>query len=187
MDDLQLIERARNGEEDAFGELVKKYHQRVYAVIYGFVQNPADANDLTQQSWVKAWQKLDSFRGGSQFFTWLYRIAVFTAMDHARKRKRQKETVIEEGRSVTTDPTHDVPPSVRSNPAKNVQNAEIKERFSEALNTLSEEHRMALVLREVEGLSYDEIAKVMKCRKGTVMSRIHYARKSIQDQMRDLL
>ena len=88
MDDLELIKSARKGDEEAFGELVKKYSQRVYAVVYGFVQNDADAQELVQQTWVKAWQKLDTFKGKSQFFTWLYRIAVFGCMDQARKRAR---------------------------------------------------------------------------------------------------
>ena len=163
------------------------YHQRIYGVLFGMVRNAEDAKELAQQAWIKAWNKLDTFKGDSDFYTWVYRIATFTGLDFLRKRKRLQETelldAVEPARRVDSH----LPPSVTSRPDHMAQKSEVREVFEASLAKLSPEHRTALVLREVEGMSYDEIAEVMKCRKGTVMSRIFYARKSIQEDMKDLI
>jgi len=181
-----LIEAARNGDEKAFGELVTMYNERLYAVVFGFVHHADDARDVCQQVWVKAWRKLNTFKGRSQFFTWLYRIASFTCMDFARKRARAHEIPLLEEVDPPRDPDAFVASSVGARPDQKLQHAEIQAAFSKALQTLSPEHRMALVLREVDGCSYEEIATIMKCRKGTVMSRIFNARKRIQEQLKEL-
>ncbi|NCC52891.1 MAG: sigma-70 family RNA polymerase sigma factor [Spartobacteria bacterium] len=181
-----LVEAARKGDEHAFGELVSMYNDRLYAVVYGFVHHVDDARDICQQVWVKAWRKLHTFKGDAKFFTWLYRIASFSCMDFARRQARSQETPLLEEIEPARDVDSMVPPSVGARPDQKLQQAEIREAFNRALDVLSPEHRMALVLREVDGLSYEEIAQAMKCRKGTVMSRLFHARKHIQEQMSEL-
>lgn len=180
-----LLERARDGDQEAFGEMVIRYQERVFRVAYRFVQNHDDAADLAQQAWIKAWRKLHTFRGNAAFFTWMYRIVSFVCLDYLRKRKRLAESewldTVEPAREVGAEAS-----ASGSRPDQELERTEIDRRFREALQTLSAEQRMALVMREVDGLSYQEIAKAMKCRKGTVMSRIFYARKNLQQYMGDL-
>ena len=186
LDIPRLVALARNGDEAAFGELMQAYHQRVYGVVLGVVRNPDDARDVAQQAWIKVWNKLDTFRGGSDFFTWVYRVATFMGLDHIRKRKRQRE-VEWDGRDEGLPPAPvDAPTRAVSRPDEEMRAAEVQAAFEEALEGLSPEHRTALVLREQEGLSYDEIARAMRCRRGTVMSRIFYARQSVRERMKDL-
>jgi RNA polymerase sigma-70 factor (ECF subfamily) len=177
------VRRAQAGDQAAFGNLMQAYYQRVYGVLYGMVQNPADAQDLSQQTWIKAWNKLHTFKGDADFYTWLYRVATFVGLDHIRKRKRQREVEMLETVELHQDVDLEVPPSLVSRPDQEAEARDVRECFEAALATLSPEHRLTLIYREVEGLSYDEIARVMKCRRGTVMSRIFYARKKMQDQM----
>jgi RNA polymerase sigma-70 factor (ECF subfamily) len=181
------VEQARGGDEEAFGELVRMYHQRVYGVVYGIVRNAEDAKELAQQTWVKAWSGLASFKGRAAFFTWVYRIASFVSLDHLRKLKRRKESEWLDGVELPREPGAGLPESANPRPDRSLLRREVREQFEKALAKLSPEHRAALVLREVEGLSYLEIAEAMNCRKGTVMSRIHYARKRIQQEMKELV
>lgn len=183
----QLVRQVRKGDEEAFGVLVQHYHQRLYHVVYRFVPNRDDAMELAQQVWVKAWNKRTSFRGESAFFTWLYRIAHFTCLDFIRSRARRPEDEFNPDLLPRMDPSVQSAPSRDGRPDHAAEHAEVRERFEAALSGLTQEHRTALVLREVEGLSYDEIARVMRCRKGTVMSRIFYARRKIQEEMKDCL
>jgi RNA polymerase sigma-70 factor (ECF subfamily) len=184
---LQWITQAQAGDEEAFGSLVRMYHDRVYGVVYRFVHNADDAGDLSQQTWIKVWKKLDTFQGKSEFFTWVYRIASFVSLDYLRKRKRQRETALADGWEPDADVGAESASSRPVRPDRALEHVEVRDRFERVLEMLTPEHRMALTLREVEGLSYEEIAGVMKCRKGTVMSRLYYARKCMQEQMKDLL
>ncbi len=186
MDDVQrLVKAAQGGDQNAFGQIVTAHHERTYRLIYRIVNNESDAQDLAQQTWVKAWNKLSAFKGKSAFSTWLYRIAVFTAWDFLRKKKRRAEVSFfenpEEG--PLTNPAH--PQIAPESPVGALRRKEIREQFQIALNSITEKQRTVLVLREIEGLSYKEIAHIMKCRIGTVMSRIHNARQSIQAKMED--
>ena len=188
MDEIrQLAEAAQKGDQNAFGEIVRAHYERVYRLLYRIVMNESDARDLAQQTWVKAWKKLPSFKGEAAFSTWLYRIAVFTAWDFVRKKKRRAEVSFfenyEEGHS--PNPITALAPSPTESPATALARKEFREHFQIALNSLSEKQRTVLVLREIEGLSYKEIANIMKCRIGTIMSRIHHARQSIQSKMED--
>lgn len=182
----RLVQLAKDGDEAAFGALMQAYYTRVYGLLKGIVRHEDDARDLSQQVWVKVWNKLDSFKGDSDFYTWLYRVATFAGLDFVRKRKRQREVELSEAMEPNRDADAVLPPSLTSRPDSAAQTAEIQTVFERALETLSPEHRTALMLREVEGLSYDEIAQVTGCRRGTVMSRIFYARKSIQEQLKDV-
>ena len=162
------------------------YSTRVYSVIYRVVNNPEDAHELAQQSWVKAWQRLGSFKGEARFFTWLYRLAMNTTLDHLRRRARQREIELSEATEAADDAgTPDWPAVSADTPDRELAGREVREAFQRALETLSPEHRAALILREVEGRSYREIADIMKCRIGTVMSRIFYARRAIQEGLKD--
>jgi RNA polymerase sigma-70 factor, ECF subfamily len=181
-----LVRKARAGEEGAFGELVKTFHQRVYGLAYSLVNNEDDARDLAQQTWVKVWHKLGSFKEDAGFFTWVYRVASNTCLDFLRGKTRRKEDALPEGMEPVADARVERAPSEVSRPDREMERAEIKAIFEKSLAELSPEHRLALTLREVDGLSYDEIAKVMGCRKGTVMSRIFYARQKMQEKLREL-
>jgi RNA polymerase sigma-70 factor (ECF subfamily) len=183
----RLVERARGGDVEAFGELVKMYHDRVYGLLCGMVRNADDARDLAQQAWVKGWTRLKGYHGGSEFFTWMYRIAANTALDFLRRKARLRENVLPNGVEPAADVSVERAPSETSRPDREAQRAEVRRMFDEALGTLSPEHRLTLTLREVQGLSYDEIADVMKCRRGTVMSRLFYARRKMQECMKELL
>lgn len=182
----RLVRRARAGDEEAFGELVKTYHQRVYGVAYGIVGNEADAKEIAQQTWVKVWNKLHGFKEDSEFFTWVYRVASNTCMDFLRSRARRREEALADGLEPVPDPGLERAPSEVSRPDREAERAEIRAVFEKALGTLSPEHRLALTLREVDGLSYEEIARAMGCRKGTVMSRIFYARQKMQERLKEL-
>lgn len=165
---------------------MQAYHARVYGILMGMVHHEDDARDLAQQVWIKVWNKLHTFKGESDFYTWLYRLTTFAGLDFLRKRKRLREANWIEELEPVRDPDDVTAPSVVSRPDRTAEANEIRTEFDEALKSLSVEHRTALILRELEGLSYDEIARVMKCRRGTVMSRIFYARKEMQEQLRVL-
>lgn len=181
-----LVNKARGGDEEAFGELVKMYHQRVYNLAYGLTHNTEDAAELVQQTWVKVWRKLGSFKEDAKFFTWVYRVASNTGLDFLRHKSRLREDVLLDGVEPAVDPDLDRPASQNPRPDRELAQSEIREVFEKSLESLSPDHRMALILREVDGMSYEEIAKIAGCRKGTVMSRIYYARKKMQEQLGDL-
>jgi RNA polymerase sigma-70 factor, ECF subfamily len=176
---------AQRGDEEAFGNIVRALHGRVYAVVYRVVGNAEDAREVVQMAWVKAWQKLGSYKQEARFFTWMYRVAFNTAMDHHRKVGRRKEVDLLDEVAHDHEPGRASPVGEQAGPDEDVMRREQMEQFEQALQTLSPEHRTALVLREVEGMSYKEIAEVMKTREGTVMSRLYYARKAIQEQLKD--
>ncbi len=186
IDVARLVHAAQGGDEQAFGELMQAYHARIYAVLIGMVRNADDARDVSQQVWIKVWNKLDTFKGDANFYTWLYRVATFAGLDFIRRRDRRRETEISDALEPDRNADDIVPTSLTSRPDHAALSAEVQDVFEQALQTLSPEHRTTLILREVEGLSYDEIATVMKCRRGTVMSRIFYARKRIQQALEDL-
>lgn len=182
--EAEWLKKAREGDPDAFGEFFNVYHVRLFAVVSRVVSNPDDARDIAQRSWVKAWQKLDTFKGDSSFYTWLCRIATFTALDHLRSRKRRGEVEYLDDVVSSKEEQH-MATRPGDRPDRVMQKAEIRERFETALEQLTDKHRTALILREVEGLSYSEIAKTMGCQIGTVMSRIFNARKQIQQYLKD--
>jgi len=182
----KLIRLAQNGDSRAFGELVSQHHSNVFGQILRMVRNEADAKDIEQQTWIKVWRKIDTFRFDSAFSSWLYRIASFTTLDAIRKRnsKRESELGFEGDHEASLDAVSEVaaPEQIR-----HLERKEIHERFTEALKALAPHHRDVLLLREQEGLSYAEIAEKLKCKTGTVMSRIFNARKAIQSKLIDFL
>lgn len=184
--DQQLIERVQNGEKAAYDLLVLKYQQRIINLVSRFVRNHSDAQDVTQEAFIKAYRALPNFRGDSAFYTWLYRIAVNTAKNHlAVKSRRPLESdhdvsEIEqiEGNSALTE---------QATPENLLLKDELQAIILKAIENLPEDLKTAIMLREVEGLSYDEIATVMECPIGTVRSRIFRAREAIDTEMRPLL
>ena len=184
--DINLVKLARNGDRMAFQKLVERYQRRIFGLCYGMVRNPDDAMDLVQETFVKVFKNLDRFEGQSSFYTWAYRIATNVSIDFLRKQKRQR-TVDYDDAILRDDDVEDVgsllPSRLGVNPAKVYGRRELLEKIEEALGTLSDHHRQAILLREVEGLSYQEIADVMEVSIGTVMSRLHHARKNMQKHL----
>ncbi len=186
----RLVAKAAAGDQEAFGQVVQAYYSRVYSVINRVVNHPEDARELAQATWVKAWQRLGDYQQEAKFYTWVYRIAVNTSLDFLRKRKRRPEIPLEPvtkegGDELVMDRQREL--ADERTPVDDIHRAEIRRAFDAAVAELSPEHRTALVLREVEGMSYEEIAEVMKTRKGTVMSRLFYARKTLQKKLEPFL
>lgn len=190
VDDRELVDAARAGDRAAFRTLFERYQRRAYALAYGVVRNPDDALDVVQDAFIKAHRYLDKFEGTSSFYTWLYRIVMNLAIDHIRKAKRARavdftdQTVKEDDARVGEDDL--LPRILGGNPGRALQDKEIRGRIEQALAELSDNHRAVLVMRELEGLSYEEMAQVMACSKGTIMSRLFHARRNMQKRLLDL-
>jgi RNA polymerase sigma-70 factor (ECF subfamily) len=181
--DLNLVKRIRNGDKEAFHDLVIRYQRKVFSIAYGMVHNREDAKDLTQDAFLKAYRNLERFEGSSSFYTWLYRITVNVCIDHIRKMKKHMtvdydENMLRDGPVEGADNIR--PRTLDGDPVRNLARKELLEKIGEALEKLSPIHKTAILLREVQGLSYSEMAEVMEVSKGTVMSRLHHARKNLQ-------
>jgi len=186
-DDRTLVEQCQAGQLEAYEILVGRYRQRVYSLAYNMVRNEQDATDLSQETFVKAWQAIRGFKKNASFYTWLYRITTNLCIDFVRKRDRRPTVAFEE--TVDPDPDVDVEIAPSSHPLPNeeVQRKELREQIDAALQELSPEHRAVIQLREFEGLDYAEIAKAVGCQIGTVMSRLHYARKHLQKLLKEVI
>jgi RNA polymerase sigma-70 factor (ECF subfamily) len=187
VEELQLVTRARQGDLKAYDELVQRYQQRIYATIYHMTSNHEDANDLAQESFIKAFQALKSFKGGSSFYTWLYRIAVNKTINFLKQRKNRTHMSLND---LDFNAEHD-PDLVAlisdQTPRRASGLKELQEKLNEALLKLSEPHRLVVVLHDVQGQSHEEIAKIMDCNIGTVRSRLFYARQQLQSWLSDYL
>lgn len=180
-DDRAVLARAQRGDGDAFGELVARYRTRMYHVAYGMVSHSETAMDLTQEAFLRAYQHLGAFRGESKFSTWLRRIVTNVCLDHLRRAEHR--TVVssyDETRKEDDDPEGVRLTGSLEAPDARVARRELGRAIIEAMRVLTPEQRAALVLREIEGLSYEEIATSLECAVGTVMSRLHYARKRLR-------
>lgn len=186
-DELKLVARAQSGEMEAFNELVTRYRNRAFAMIYNMVRNEQDAWDLAQDGFLKAWKSIGRFRGQSSFFTWLYRILMNVTIDWVRKKQIEGGTEFDDAHGLTSiEPGAATAPRPELPPAARLSDKEIRERIDSAISRLSVEHRTSITLREIEGLEYQEIADVMGCSVGTVMSRLFYARKKLQHMLKDV-
>jgi len=187
IDDAELVARCQSGDTAAFNDLITKYRSKVYAMIYNMVRNEQDAWDLSQEAFLKAWRNLDRFRGQSAFYTWIFRIATNVTIDWVRKRQIQSGVEFDDAIGMKDiEPGSTTTPQAEPLPHEHLEQGEIQARINAAIDQLSPEHRMAIVLREVEGLQYEEIAEAMGCSVGTVMSRLFYARKKLQTLLRDV-
>jgi RNA polymerase sigma-70 factor (ECF subfamily) len=186
-EETELVRRARDGDLRAYDELVKRYQERIYATIYHMTSNHEDANDLAQESFIKAFQALKSFKGGSSFYTWLYRISVNKTINFLKQRKNRTHMSLNDlDFNAEHDP--DLMALISDNtPRRAAGLTELQEKLNAALMKLSEPHRLVIVLHDVQGQSHEEIAKVMDCNIGTVRSRLFYARQQMQSYLTDYL
>ena len=184
-DDQALVRKAQRGDMVAFEELVARHRDKIYARAYSMMRNEEEAIDLTQEAWVKGWQRLRQFQGESGFGTWMTRIVINLCLDQLRKQKRQRtesiEALDEESGGVERQM-----PVITVNPTAGLERAELRQRIDRALGQLSYEHRTVLVLHEFEEMEYKQIAKTMGCSIGTVMSRLFYARRKLAALLADL-
>ena len=182
LSDWELVKKCQGGEINAFQELVSRYHQKIYVVLTGLLRNREDALEIAQEAFFRAYKKIKSFQGGSSFYTWLYRIAVNLAIDSQRRQKRNPLEFRE-----TMDGLFEEQNEVARDPFSDVQDRELREKLISAINDLTPEHRAVIILRAVEGLSYKDIGEILGCSEGTVMSRLHYARKKLQEKLSSFL
>ncbi|HEY0477691.1 MAG TPA: sigma-70 family RNA polymerase sigma factor [Kofleriaceae bacterium] len=187
VDDRELVTAAQRGDRDAFKTLFERYHRRAYALALGVVRHPDDAMDVVQEAFIKAHKYLDKFEGNASFYTWLYRIVMNLAIDHLRKNRKVKPVELDENRIEPDGDEPLLPRILGGNPGQALMDKQIRVRIDQALEQLSENHRSVLVMRELEGLSYEDMAQAMSCSKGTIMSRLFHARRNMQKQLLDLL
>jgi RNA polymerase sigma-70 factor (ECF subfamily) len=182
--DAELVQRAKDGDPAAFRKLFDQYHRRAFAVAVGVVKNQEDALDVVQEAFIKVHRHIDRFQGSSSFYTWLYRIVMNLAIDHVRKARHVTDF---DDRIRHSDAAGDgalMPRIMDENPGKTVVRSELTAHIQQALDQLPEYHRAVILLREVEGLSYEEMAKVLDVPKGTIMSRLFHARKKMQELLK---
>jgi RNA polymerase sigma-70 factor (ECF subfamily) len=186
-EEMDLVHRAQRGDLEAYDELIKRYQERIYATVYHMTSNHDDANDLAQEAFIKAFQALKSFKGGSSFYTWLYRIAVNKTINFLKQRKNRTHMSLNDlDFNAEHDP--DLMALISDNtPRRAAGLAELQEKLNAALMKLSEPHRLVVVMHDVQGMSHEEIAKTMECNIGTVRSRLFYARQQLQSYLADYL
>ncbi len=186
--DWLLVQRVQAGEVECFESLILKYRERIWGVIYHMTSNREDAADLTQDTFIKAFQSINRFQGQSAFFTWLYRIAVNATLNHLQKSKLRRFFSLEKIRDeepvgALVDQLAD--PGNASDRAACL--SELQQKLNEAMQKLSIPHRTVVTLFEIDGLSHEEIAEVVGCSVGTVRSRLHYAKQQLQADLQDYL
>jgi len=188
--DLELVRRAQKGDVKAFEELLGRYRRKVFGLAMGMVGNRDDAMDVMQDAFVRVYRHLGSFQGDSSFYTWVYRITMNLCIDHVRKAGRMRAApyedrlaheVAEGGGVPIVSVRHDV------NPEKAARRHEVMEKLVAALETLPRHHRQVIVMREFEGLTYEEMAQVLQVPKGTIMSRLFHARHKLQKALAEFL
>src|SRR6266436_949620 len=184
-EDPALVRSAQKGDMQAFEELVARHRDKIYARAYSMMRNEEEAIDLSQEAWVKAWQRLKQFQGESSFGTWMTRIVINLCLDQLRRHKRQRAESIEAMDEESGGVERHMP-VVTVNPTEGLERQELRQRIDRALNQLSYEHRTVLVLHQFEEMEYKQIAKAMDCSSGTVMSRLFYARRKLAALLVDL-
>jgi RNA polymerase sigma-70 factor (ECF subfamily) len=167
--DLELVRRTKAGETEAFGQLVAKYRNKIFTFVYGMVRNEHDAWDLAQEAFLTVWRSSDQFEGRSSFYTWLHTVTKNVTFSFLRRKGHRQEVELNE-----------TIPSALPGPDADYQRSEIRERVNAAIANLSPEQRTVLVLKELEGLEYHEIAELLNLPIGTVMSRLFYARRNLR-------
>lgn len=191
MDDLTLVKRVRSGDQRAFRTLVERYQRKVYSVALGMLKDKEEAMDVSQEAFVKVYKYLDHFKGDSSFYTWLYRITVNICIDVIRKRGSGRGEDVEFDESLAHDTAEAQIGALGSrlgtNPQKSALRRELADKIQEALEQVPEKHRAILLLREIEGLSYEELSKILDIPKGTVMSRLFHARAKVQKILSEYL
>lgn len=186
-EDLVIVRKIQDGDVDAFDALILKYRERVYSVIYNLTSNREDASDLTQETFIKAFQSINRFKGKSSFFTWLYRIALNTSLTYLRKNKLRRFFSFE--KMVDEDHTEGFIENMTadSDSDKAALMSELQEKLNDAFQKLSVKHRTVITLFEIDGLSHKEIAEIVGASVGTVRSRLHYAKQFLQGELKGYL
>jgi RNA polymerase sigma-70 factor, ECF subfamily len=184
--ETELLRRAQAGDEAAFGEIVRAHYERVFRRVVAIVRHEHDARDVSQEIWLTVWRSLKDYRGDAKFSTWLHSIATRRAIDHLRKNRRWFSRFLPfltegENSEVTVEPASTAP-----GPRDLLEHSERDARFERAIAALPPKLRAVLAMREIEGLSYDEIAETLNCRPGTVMSRLFNARRLLAQKLKDL-
>ena len=185
LDDEAMVRAAQQGDMAAFEGLVARHRDKLYARAYSMMRNEEEAIDLSQEAWVKGWQRLNKFQGDSSFATWMTRITINLCLDAIRRQKRQRAESIEAMDEDSGGVERHLP-VVTVNPTERMERSELRARIDDALGKLTEAHRTVLVLHEFEGMEYKLIAKTMQCSIGTVMSRLFYARRKLAALLADL-
>ena len=178
LSDWQLVQKCQAGDMSGFQDLVSRYHQKIYMVVLGLMRNRDDALEVTQETFFRAYRKIGSFKGGSSFYTWIYRIGVNISIDAQRRQKRNPLEFRE-----SMDGVLEAQNELANDPFTDAHDRELRENLVKAINDLTPEHKAVIVLRTIEGLSYKDIGEILGCSEGTVMSRLHYARKKLQDKL----
>lgn len=191
-DDRVLVAACQSGDRQAFKVLMQRYQRKVYAIAYGFLRNQEDALDVVQESFIKVHRYLGKFEGNSSFYTWLYRIVTNLCIDHIRKNKRHRALEFDDGlrhdkRGQEAISVGAKPLTNSGDPAQMLKRREILDAVQDGLQYLSDKHRAVIVMRELQGMSYEEMAKAMGCSKGTIMSRLFHARKNMQKHLTERL
>jgi RNA polymerase sigma-70 factor (ECF subfamily) len=191
-DDLTLVERVRTGDQRAFKLLVERYQRKVFAVALGMLKDKEEARDVAQEAFVKVYRYLDHFKGDASFYTWLYRITVNICIDVIRKKGSARgDEHVEFDESVKMDVSEAnigaLGSRLGTNPQKSALRAELAQRITEAIGQIPEAHRQILLLREIEGMSYEDLSRTLKIPKGTVMSRLFHARLKMQKILSEYL
>jgi RNA polymerase sigma-70 factor (ECF subfamily) len=188
-DDHDLVEACKAGDRQAFQALYQRYERKVYAVAYGFLRNPEDALDVAQEAFIKVHRYLPNFEGQSSFYTWLYRIVANLCIDHLRRAGRKRDVEFDDRlrHDGDQDAASSLPISNLGDPSEAVRNKEILTAVEDSLTHLSDKHRAVIIMRELQGLSYSDMAKAMNCSKGTIMSRLFHARRNMQKLLKERL
>jgi RNA polymerase sigma factor (sigma-70 family) len=186
-EETAIIARAQKGDLGAYDELIRRYQERIYATVYHMTSNHEDANDLTQEAFIKAYHALKSFKGGSSFYTWVYRIAVNKTINFLKQRKHRSSMSLNDlDFNAEKDPDLVALISDKT-PRRDAALSELQKKLNEAMQKLSEQHRLVVTLHDVQGLAHEEIAEIMDCNVGTVRSRLFYARQQLQGYLADYL
>jgi len=187
IDDSTLVRRAQAEDVSAYDQLIRRYQERIYATVYHMTSNHEDANDLVQETFIKAYRALKSFKGDSSFYTWVYRIAVNKTINFLKQRKNRVHMSLNDvDFNAENDPDLVALVSDKT-PRRDLGLTELQEKLNDALQKLSEHHRMVVTLHDIQGLSHEEIGKIMDCNVGTVRSRLFYARQQMQAYLSDYL
>ena len=182
-----IVQRAQQGDLAAYDELVRRYQERIYATLYHMTSNHEDANDLAQEAFIKGYQALKSFKGGSSFYTWVYRIGVNKTLNFLKSRKNRSMMSLNDlDFDAEKDPDLLALISDKT-PRRDAVLAELQKKMNEAMLKLSEQHRLVVTMHDVQGLAHEEIAEIMECNVGTVRSRLFYARQQLQGYLADYL
>lgn len=182
-----LVGRSQQGDQEAYSELVRRHQRKIYALVYHMTSSKEDAEDLTQDVFVKAYGSLGGFKRDAGFYTWVYRIAVNRTINFLKQRKRRTAVSLDDvDEAVERDPDY-VELVARESPVREASLGELQKKLNDALQTLSEKHRSVVVLHDIQGVPHEEIARMLRVSTGTVRSRLFYARQMLQNELKEFL